>query len=509
MARILFISTGVFENLGIEYLSAHLKVRGHAVGLVIEPLLFQDVFFQNKTLAQLLDPRKTILTEIDGFSPDIICFSVVTDNYQRALALAGAIRSRTKAFIIFGGIHPTLAPAMVLENSCLDAVCVGEGEGALAELADSFDAGAVRTDINNIWFKGQGGIIKNPLAPINSDLDDLPFPDKEIYYAQNPVYKKTYMAITSRGCHFDCSYCSNHSLRKLYGKSHVRKRTPDNVIRELSLAKEKHAPEYVWFVDDMFFWSEEWLKEFCESYRQKVNLPFFCYLHPTSVTEAVVRLLKDANCHEIGIGIQSIDPVSKSAVSRNESLGEIRAAMGILKKHGILTVTENIVGLPSSSHENLLDLAGFYAENKPDLIIANWLRLYPQTDLLEREAQRFPDVPLERLVETGTDTGMGWKLNVRNPALTKKAAILLESAGYLPAAVISAILYLNLYRYIPLWFGSLNRLARILKFSPLGGLFYQKATYDSGARVYLQSCFYFAYKKIMVSLSGMKKAYRK
>ena len=493
MARIFFISNGIFENLGIEYLSSYLKLRGHVTGLAIDPMFFQDNFFACTGMARHLDRTRHILAAAAAFRPDIVCFSAVSDNYQRALRLARAIRHDSKALIVFGGIHPTLEPAAVISEPCVDAVCVGEGEKPLAELAEAADQGRPAREgtpgLRTKAWSGDAG--SGPTEP--AELDALPFPDKELFYEYNPVYRRTYMAVTGRGCRFDCSYCSNHAMRRIYGAGHLRQRTPGNVVREISLAKRKYSPEFVWFVDDMFFHDELWLEEFCARYRQDAGLPFFCYLHPGSVTRSAARMLREAGCHEAGIGVQSINPEAKAHVSRNESSGTVAKALAILKEHGILSVTENIAGLPRSSHRDLLALAAFYSTNPPDLAIMNWLRLYPGTDLLESEARRHMGLPLKDLITAGMSTDLGWKLNSPEPLLTRKAAAMVESSAYLPGCATRTLINTGIWRLLPSWLTrTLNLLARTIKASPAAGLFGARPLYDSGARVYLGSLVHYA-----------------
>ena len=245
--KVVFVCSGV-ENIAIEFLSGFLKSKGYETDLVFDPTLFSSeaVFF--KKPADFFDTKKELAKQIMEKQPDLICFSVLTLNYQRSLTIAKLVKKINKKIpIVFGGIHPTCVPEIVIKEKAVDIVCVGEGENALAELLPSIKKGNLDTSINNLWFKKGNKIIKNSLRPLISNLDKLPFPDKELFYNVYPGFKKDYYTISSRGCPFACTYCANNVLHKIYkglGKT-IRQRSPNNLINELTLAKEKFSPKKI------------------------------------------------------------------------------------------------------------------------------------------------------------------------------------------------------------------------------------------------------------------------
>ena len=406
------------------------------------------------------------------------------------------IKKHLDVLVIFGGVHPTLLPNVVIHNKSIDIVCVGEGEMPLLELANNVDKGIIDYKINNLWFKHNGEVMRNPSRRINENLDSLPFPDKEIFYNINNKYRYEYMAVTGRGCPFECSYCCNHSMRSIFGAAYIRKRTVDNLLEELIYAKSRYAMRYVWFIDDLFFSDKKWLCDFSEKYKQHVKLPFFCYVHPEQVDEEVVELLKIAGCYEVGLGVQTISPKAKEAVLRTEPVEHILDAIILFKKAGILVVTENIVGLPYETENDLLELLKFYNDNKPAIVIMNWLRIFPETRLLDSERKKSTREEISEKIEEGNDTQMGWKKNVSNIRMARKLTFLLELAPSLPKRIIEVIVGNKLYNFIPCRILYASYFMRMLRFSSLGKLLYGKATYDSGARVYVRNYAYFIFKKL-------------
>ena len=178
--KVVFVCSGV-ENIAIEFLSSFIKSKGHETDLVFDPSLFSSEAVSFSRLASFFDTRKELAHQVVNKKPDLICFSVLTLNYQRSLIIARLIKKINKKIpIVFGGIHPTCVSEIVIKEKAVDIVCVGEGENALAELLPSLKKGNLDTSINNLWFKKGKKIIKNPLRPLISDLDKLPFPDKEL-----------------------------------------------------------------------------------------------------------------------------------------------------------------------------------------------------------------------------------------------------------------------------------------------------------------------------------------
>jgi len=128
--KVLFIypnlNAQVGFNYGIAFLSACLKERGHSTALLN---INENIGFE-------LDLAR-IRKEVAAFAPDLIGFSVVTNQYRFAREIARDIKAYCDAPVVCGGIHPTMDPESVLREDCFDYACIGEGEHAIVELADA------------------------------------------------------------------------------------------------------------------------------------------------------------------------------------------------------------------------------------------------------------------------------------------------------------------------------------------------------------------------------------
>jgi radical SAM superfamily enzyme YgiQ (UPF0313 family) len=382
--RIAFIYPA-YESLGIEYLSSCLKGKGFDTRLFFDPVLFaEEGFLKNSTLARIFSYRRHVLDEIVKYNPALLCFSVTTDNFEWATSWAERIKKRLAVPIIFGGIHPTSAPEEVLANPYVDFICIGEGEEAVLELAESLFQNKGSRQIRNIWQKNEDRTVtRNDVRPLIQNLDEIPLADKDLFYSSSKASKKGYAIITSRGCPNNCSFCCNSILREIYGANNgrfVRRRSIENVIRELEIAQKRYKPNYVLFFDEVFTCEKNWLREFISEYNKHIGLPFSCYLAPNFVDEEIVSLLKRGKCFKVQMGIQTLDEEKRRRLlNRHDSNEHIKAIIESFKKNRIYITCDNIFGLPGQSRDELIQMAEFYTANKPDNIEIFWLKYYPKT----------------------------------------------------------------------------------------------------------------------------------
>jgi hypothetical protein len=155
------------------------------------------------------------------------------------------------------------------------------------------------------------------------------------------------------------------------------------VIAELEAVRSKRRVTRVEFFDDDFCCDVSWLEEFSQQYREKINVPFFCLAHPADITERTAHCLKKANCREVEIGIQSLDPLLRREVlHRYETNEQFEEAVRLLQANGMSVIPDNIMGLPGQGERDLLDMAGLYIRLKPRRIHLMKLCYFPRADIV-------------------------------------------------------------------------------------------------------------------------------
>lgn len=380
------------EIPGICYLSAYLKNHHHEVSLVFEPKQFSRAYLRNEFLAKIFSREKENLKKLKKINPDIVGFSCTTAHYQWARDFAQKVKRVLPATpIIFGGVHPTLVPELVMNEESIDFVCQGEGEEPLlellGELAQGKKLGIDDFTVQNIWYKKDGQIKNNPLRPLLQNLDELPYLDKDLFKNYLPKHYREYSYyFTSRGCPYNCTYCGNEQMRKIFmglGK-YVRRMSPKRAIEELIYLKEKYGTKYILFEDDVFAMDESWLSEFLPRYKKEVGLPFTCFGHVKLLTPKIIKLLKRGGCDLLWFGLQSAnEKIRKEIFQRHETNEEIIRATELCHKEKIQFMVDQILNIPYDKREAMVEALALYNRIRPAMINCYSLLYFPKARINE------------------------------------------------------------------------------------------------------------------------------
>jgi len=322
---------------------------------------------------------------------DVLGFSSLSPVFSHVKRLAPVARQVRDCPVLYGGVHPTLDPEGSLEVDGIDMVCVGEGEGPLLDVLGALEQGRPVREIENIWVKEDGRVLKTPLRNLVEDLDSLPFPDFSLFDLPNLFSAREGVAsmTASRGCPFRCSYCSNHKIRAQYpnpGK-YVRfksvQRTVDEARRQLSLCDKF---KYFDFSDDIFILDRDWLETFAERFPREVGCAFVCNALVRVLDEDRVKLLQRAGCTMVTIGLESGSERLRGEVLKRPSMtnGMILEAGRLLRKYNIRLATYNMIGLPTETLEEAFETIQLNAKLRPTKINEFIFQPYPHTDLVER-----------------------------------------------------------------------------------------------------------------------------
>lgn len=360
-------------HMGIGYLSSVLKRDGHEVSLLnIYKKIDKEMLIEN------------VITQ----KPDLIAYSATSHMFPFVKQFCSWLLEEGLKFrCICGGVHATLAPQEVLETDGIDMVCIGEGELALTELCGRLERGKDISDIKNIWIKTIDGVKKNPIAPLLEELDDLPFPDRDIFNVNELIHESSgrLPMLASRGCPYNCSYCSNHALKSIYPNKgrFTRYRSVENVVYEIKEVLSRYPIfKSVLFHDDILFLNKIWSRNFINLYKQEVGIPFSCNIRPEIVDEEVASLLKEGGCFRICIGIESgNDHIRQQILRRRISTEQIRRALLLCKSKGIEVYTFNMVGIPFEKPRDILETIKLNSEMSSDSFQVSIFYPYKGTEL--------------------------------------------------------------------------------------------------------------------------------
>ncbi len=312
--RIVLVTVFDVVSIGVRYLQSVLINAGYECDLVL---------FRAKRVPIGVWPGDTeyeLLKEVFcERRPDIVGVSFRSFAMPIAERITQAAREACDPLVIWGGTHPTLAPEDCLEHC--DVVCIGEGEGAMVDIAEAYSSGSSYEDIPNLCFKKDGELKKNPLRPLVRDLDAMPFPllgnenkytielgklhEGDIYLGSSrPV---SYFVIGCRGCPFNCDYCCISAFRELFKGlgDYVRKRSPENIVAEIEAAARVLDIKFIGYMDEVFGMDPAWAREITALHKERVGLPFLAKLHPNPCDEKLVADLTDAGMKLVVMGVQS------------------------------------------------------------------------------------------------------------------------------------------------------------------------------------------------------------
>ena len=328
---------------GIASMSAVLKAGGH------------DTAF---TFVEGFSPKR-IIKLMERHSPGLVALSSVSNQIGPAKQVIAFISRRWSVPVVLGGVHATVAPFDVVRTPGLLATCIGEGEGALLDLADRLDESGPVDDIPNLWTLKDGQVARNGPRPLINDLDALPFPDYEVFDYQGILDEKGVLAVMSgRGCPFGCTFCVNHTLRGLYkGKGRlVRRKSVERVVEEIARLKARYMRvRSVEFFDDTFTLDRTWLEAFARLYPGKVGLPFRCNARADLMDREMAALLRGAGCTWVNMAVEcGNERIRREILHKGVTDAQLTSAFRIAHETGLRTYAQNMVGLPGETEADIL-----------------------------------------------------------------------------------------------------------------------------------------------------------
>jgi anaerobic magnesium-protoporphyrin IX monomethyl ester cyclase len=405
VVRVLFWYRGI-ESLGLGYLMSMLTHHGHEVDLIFEPGLDDNTVFNMPALSRL-NRHDALVERAKDFAPDLVCIGAVTNLWAPAAKMGERLKRELDVPVMVGGHHAQALPEFVISQDWVDMVCTGEGELALLEVVERMSRGADYSDVETMWVKQDGVVHRNPIGPLQNDLDQLPFPEKQLWWEWG-AFRDNLEVFTGRGCPFKCTFCNIHYQREIFdGKGDfLRKRSVANVIDELKQNLSVYDVSHVSLHDDNFTTNVLWVEEFCEVYKDEIGLPWYCFGYPTTIKPRLMKAMKSANCSMIFMGIDSGDEEVRKRIYERPMKDElIYEKARIIHEHGIRSFMSTIYGSPLETPEQMWKTLEMVDTVQSDQCSGNVFYPLPKThlyDLAVREG--YLDEEGEELVRQGASS---------------------------------------------------------------------------------------------------------
>jgi radical SAM superfamily enzyme YgiQ (UPF0313 family) len=390
--KILFIYPNANSQLGFNYgiahMSALLKQAGHTVELW---QLCEDIGH--------LPSKEEFVNRLLDITPDIVGFSVVTNQWPYAKKLAEWAREATSAPLVCGGIHAMAAPEEILKKSPFDYIFRGEAEDAFLEFVEKMARGEDVSEVRNLGLKQNGKIRLNPVRPL-PDLTSLPFKDYDIFDFQKIIDAKNGWVglMASRGCPFCCTYCFNHQMVSHYRKdlnctfkelNYIRHFDVKQIIAEIRyLVRNYRNIKMFIFDDDLFTFYRKYVIEFCQAYKKTCSIPFVVNAHVGFFDEKRARYLAEANCKIVKFGVESgSERIRRNVLQRHMKNEKIVKSIQTAHQFGLHTSIFLMIGLPDETYEDVMATIKLMGEAKPGRYRWSFFFPYPDTKAYEISAK--------------------------------------------------------------------------------------------------------------------------
>jgi radical SAM superfamily enzyme YgiQ (UPF0313 family) len=364
---------------GISYISSLLQKHGHHTSLVI--------------LSKLLSWKNiiTLKKNIKQFDPQVICFSAIATEYDLIVNMARYVkRHYPHIYLLGGGVHITLNTEAAL-SADFDALCVGEGEYPTLELVEQLKKGQSPSGISNLWIKHGPEVERNPARCFLEDLDSLPFPDRMMWQKwMNQKDPEHCTVLLSRGCSFDCSYCSNHAISKKAQGVYVRHRSPGNIIAEIKVILHDFPTiNVIYFEADTITSNVDWCMKLCSELellnataRRPISFSANIRIVPRMDMRNIFSAFKRANFAIVNIGLESgSEKVRREVLRRNYSNDDFINVVKLAREHGLKILIYNLFGIPGETQDDFKETVRINRLCQPDNHITAIYYPYPGTDL--------------------------------------------------------------------------------------------------------------------------------
>ena len=355
-----------FLPIGLGYLQATLKQKGFACRLA--------------NLSGM--SRKEALAYFRSRRAEVIGVSMFTFNRKRSFELLQWAReAHPGAILLAGGPHPTHLAAEVFEECpALDAIVKGEGELPLLGVVERL-AAAPGSDL---WRRGPGLILREgetlTQAPLEQ-LDAIGFPAQH-FEADflDDVGQLAYLS-SSRGCPATCNFCNTPEF---WGSS-IRFRSPEAVLQEMRLLRERHGLTYFSFRDDTFTANRGRILTLMAQIQGSGMHPLWnCQSRVNLVDEDRLVAMKRAGCEFMQFGVEHASERVLALLDKGTNMRQARNALSLVRKVGLNLGIYLITGIPGETWEDVETSAAFIRETRPHDVQISPLALYPGTRLFDR-----------------------------------------------------------------------------------------------------------------------------
>ena len=382
---------GFNPPLGLLYIAAFLEQRSrHEVSVI-------DAQVEGLSYGELRQ-------RIREAKPDAVGLTAMTMTIIDVRQTIGIIKEELPdTLVLLGGPHVNIFPMETVNLPGVDYVVMGEGERIIVELLDRLQEGRDLGGLKGLIYKENGRIVNNGAIQHIEDLDSLPFPARHLvpYKKYNSLLSTGGIVTTvfsSRGCPFKCRFCDRPQMGKRF-----RARSAQNVVDELEQCVSMGIREFLIY-DDTFTVNKQRVMDICDLIlERKLDIGFDIRARVDTVTEPMLKKLKQAGCEGIHYGVEAGTPHILKVLNKGITLELAQQVFTMTKKAGIPTLAYFMIGNPQETLEDIEETFRVIRRLNPDFVHMTVLTPFPGT-------QVYFDALEQKLIPTDV-----WKEFAENP----------------------------------------------------------------------------------------------
>lgn len=289
------------------------------------------------------------LARIEALCPEVVGFSTMCNSYHITLRLAQHLKARMPhILVILGGPQASVVDTQTLEAfPFIDFIVRGEAESSLPKLLDCLSQQTSPARVPGLTYRTEGRILRNPDAPLQSDLDLLPSPAYHLFPYQIGAAPSI---DAGRGCPFACSFCSTST----FWRRRFRLKSIDRLIGEMSMLKREYQASSFTFMHDLFTVNRRRLHAFCDRLEsEKMDVSWTCSARVDCVDRALLKRMAETGCWAVFYGVETGSPTMQREIHKNLKLEQVWSAVEGTIAAKMRPTVSFIAGFPMETEADL------------------------------------------------------------------------------------------------------------------------------------------------------------
>lgn len=391
--KVLLISPAMKNNMppachkeppmGLISIATHLTRCGHTV----------------KVVDRLVKVR-SIEREIKTFRPDFVGITLMYVKTIKDACRCSKTAKRFGAQVVWGGHLATVIPELILKESFVDFVIMGEGEHTFQDLLNEAEKEINYSKIAGLAYKNDGMIRINTCREL-TELSSLPpmdfgFVNPSDYFQSYSFCKRQVHLYTSKGCPGRCAFCHNPFINN----SVHRKRPIEHVLEEIRTLVDVHGADGIYFEDEILRTNSKDLAEICAAFRNSgIDFIWGCKMRIGILTPEDFTIMYQSGCRWIFFGVESASEEMCRIMHKGISLSEVQEDIENCAAAGILPTASFIVGLPDETVEQLKQTVTMAKSLTSAVTFCSFLVPYVAAEYYNKLIAKNQIVPAENLSE--------------------------------------------------------------------------------------------------------------